>query len=562
VRSQKGHPQSSVTVSSNRQSAIGNRQFLSAGVENVDTFRYLHQAGATAGPQRRIAIEDLLATAIHPADAGESAPRFPEPRLRPLVIGFALLAAGLLAYSQTIAFHWDEGFHILTAHLIDTGKRPYLDFFFPQTPLNAYWNAAWMAIFGARWRMVHVVAALVTLGSVLLMAQYLFALAPDPRWRRAAAFAALALFGLHSLVWEFGAVSQAYPLCLLLVVAAFRLSIAAVDRPRIGMSALVGFLAGAAAGSSLLTAAVAPVLLVWMWLYNRAGNRWTKAAAFMAGAAVACVPILVLFVKGPQQVIFNIFKYHSIYRRLDWEGATAHDVGVASDWLNSSPSLLLVLLALAGIVFIRKSEFLPARRAELRLCLWISLAVTVENMFAHPTFPQYFVFIIPFLTVLAGLGFYAVAARLGNPHQPLAAVILLMVTAVLCLGNSIYEDRDSYTWRKLEQVAKKMKEVTPKGAPLLAPEQIYFLTNWPIPPGMEHEDAHKLKLAPAEEAKLHVVSKAEVEQRVKSGEFPTTVSCDDDETSDLDDWDVYSQKAEFDRCNVYWQFKKNTAKPK
>ncbi|HEY6271277.1 MAG TPA: HD domain-containing protein [Terriglobales bacterium] len=82
-----------------------------------------------------------------------------------------------------------------------------------------------------------------------------------------------------------------------------------------------------------------------------------------------------------------------------------------------------------------------------------------------------------------------------------------------------------------------------------------------IPPGMEHADAHKLQLAPAEAAKLHVVSKAEVERRVKSGEFPTAVSCDDDDTSDLDDWGVYSQKADFDRCAVFWQFKKNTAKP-
>ncbi|HEY6274526.1 MAG TPA: hypothetical protein VIX19_21280, partial [Terriglobales bacterium] len=465
-------------------------------------------------------------TSFHPSVVADSAGRDQTPSLRPLAIAFALLTGGLLVYSQTIAFHWDEGFHILAAHLIDTGKRPYLDFFFPQTPLNAYWNAAWMAIFGAKWRVVHVVAAMVTVGSLLLIAQYLFALVPDRRWRTAAALAALALFGLHSLVWEFGAVSQAYPLCLLLVVASFRSSIAAVDRPGFGMSALAGFFAGAAAGSTLLTAAVAPVLLIWMWLYDRAGNRWTKAAAFLAGAVAACLPVLLLFVRGPHQVIFNILKYHSFYRRVDWEGATSHDIGIATDWFNSSPSLLLVLLALAGLVFVRKTDFSERRRAELRLCLWLPLAISAQNLIAHPTFPQYFIFIIPFLAVLGGLGFHAVAVRLGNPDRPRTAVILLLSTAAICLGNSIYEDRDSYTWRKVERVADKMKQVTPKGAPLLAPEQIYFLTDWPIPPGMEHADAHKLQLAPAEAAKLHVVSKAEVERRVKSGEFPTAVSCD------------------------------------
>ena len=63
-----------------------------------------------------------------------------------------IVAAGLILYSQTYAFAWDEGFHLLAAQLIDAGKRPWLDFCFPQTPLNAYWNAGWMRVFGESWR--------------------------------------------------------------------------------------------------------------------------------------------------------------------------------------------------------------------------------------------------------------------------------------------------------------------------------------------------------------------------------------------------------------------------
>ena len=55
-----------------------------------------------------------------------------------------LMGAGYILYSLTWAFAWDEGFHILTAQLIKDGRLPYIDFFFPQTPLNAFWNAAWM----------------------------------------------------------------------------------------------------------------------------------------------------------------------------------------------------------------------------------------------------------------------------------------------------------------------------------------------------------------------------------------------------------------------------------
>jgi MFS family permease len=482
--------------------------------------------------------------------------------MRPLYLALLLLGVGMVAYSQTLSLFWDEGFHILSARLIDAGKRPYLDFFFPQTPLNAYWNAAWMAIFGARWRVVHVVAALVTTSAVLLMTQYIAGLFPDRRSPLPAAFAGLALFGLHSWTWMAGTLAQAYPLCLLLVVAAFRAAVSGVARPRIGMSTLAGLAAGAAAACSLLTALISPVLLIWMWLYNRAGSRWIKAAAFLGSALVAWIPVLFLFARAPHVVTFDILKYHTLYRQLNWPGVTAHDIGILTDWINSSSSLLLVLLALAGVSFMKKSEFDPARRAEFRLCLWLAVAVAVQNLFAHPTFPQYFVFMIPFLSVLGVVGLFAVVARLDNPHRLWAPVILLMSIMAVCLGNTFYDNRDLTTWRQLEQIANKVKQVTPKDGALLAPEQIYFLASWPIPPGMEHADAHKLKLPPAENARLHILPKEELDQRIKSSGFSTTVICgDDDFVSKVEDWQVYAQSEEIGECTVLWQLEKKDHPP-
>src|SRR5581483_1527961 len=103
---------------------------------------------------------------------------------------FALIAAGLLVYSQTVSFVWDEGFHLLAAQLILTGKKPYLDFCFPQSPLNAYWNAWWMSILGQSWRVAHALAALLTVGAVLLTADFVARRLPVPGWRVAAALAA------------------------------------------------------------------------------------------------------------------------------------------------------------------------------------------------------------------------------------------------------------------------------------------------------------------------------------------------------------------------------------
>jgi 4-amino-4-deoxy-L-arabinose transferase-like glycosyltransferase len=389
-----------------------------------------------------------------------------------------------------------------------------------------------------------------------------FALFHDRRWQTAAALAALALFGLHSLVWDFGTIAQAYPLCLFLVVAAFRAAIAAVTRTRFTMSVLAGFLAGAAAASSLLTAPASAVLLIWIWLYNRMGNRWIKATAFVAGAVASFIPVLVLFTQGPHQVIFDILKYHSIYRRVNWEGSTSHDIGVVTDWVNSSPSLLLVLLAVAGLFFIKKNAGDPERGPEFRLCLWLILAIAAQNIFARPTFPQYFVFLIPFLTVLGVMGFYDMAARFENLDRPQRPVLMLLCITTICLVSSIYDMRDSYTWHHLERVANKAKEVTPKVAQLLAPEQIYFLTHWPVPSGLEYEDMRKLQFSPAENASLHILPKAEVDRQLKAGAFLTTVVCSDDAAvNELDEWKVYSQKADFDECTVFWQLERKTTQP-
>lgn len=488
---------------------------------------------------------------------------------RQLYIAFGLLTAGMLVFSQTRSLLWDEGFHILAAHLIDTGKRPYLDFIYAQTPLNAYWNAGWMRLFGQSWRVVHAVATVATMASIALIVGYVVKLFSGPRWgsgwQSTAAFTTLALLGFHARVWKVGTIAQAYPLCLLLVVLAFRIAIAGVDRPGPGGSALAGLLAGAAASSSLLTAQAAPVLLIWMWFHNRAGNRWIKSAAFVGGGLAACVPLFLLFIRDPHVVLFDILKYHAVYRQLDWSGATAHDIGILTDWVNSTPNLLLALLAGTGVILMKESGFDEIRRGELWLCFWLALAMGVQNMFAHPTFPMYFVFLIPFLAVLGTVGFYVAVTRvLPEPGRQRPAFALLLVITLACLGNSVYDDTDHYTWPEFEQVAAKVREVTPKDAPVLASEQIYFLLGGPVPPGMEYDDSHKLRFSAEESARLHVIPEPEVEEQIKAGAFATAEVCNEEgQFGDVDFWkDYYAQSTSVQLCNIYWDFKgKGAAAP-
>jgi hypothetical protein len=468
----------------------------------------------------------------------------------------ALLFAGLTLYSQTQAFSWDEGFHLLAAQLILGGKRPYLDFCFPQTPLNAYFTAGWMRLFGDTWRAVHVLATMWVAGAAFLTADFIRSRFPVPGWRLAGALAAVVAVGMNSQVVLFGTIGQSYGMCLFLVVAAFRLAIVTVERRGASWAAAAGFMAGAAAASSLLTAPVAPVLLVWIALRNRAGSRWGKLAGYLGGGAIAFLPVAWLYRQGPRQVLFNLVLYQLRYRHVNWTGAAGQDITTLTSWIDSAQGLSLILLAGAGVWFIaRQSDWRRERRAEFYLSLWLALALTAELATAHPTFERYFLLVVPFVAIPAIAGLYTVALRLAGEDRPRFAAICFIVLLTLGLGKAIYEDSDSYSWKDTAEIARKVDQITPPGAALWADELIYFLLRRPPSDGMEFAYAHSIDMPAGQAASLHILTQTELRRRAAAGAYQTVAACyDTDNTDAVKVVDLYRQKATVKDCTVYWDW--------
>ena len=482
-----------------------------------------------------------------------------------LVIGLLILAltAALMTYAQTLAFAWDEGFHLLSAQLILNGKRPYLDYFFPQTPLNAYWNAMWMYVFGDTWRTAHAVAAVMVALSVLLTANFLLRRFPVLKWRLPSAISALFLVGLNIAVFECGTLGQAYAFCLFSIVAAFCLATSAVGSGNLLLPAGAGFMACAAANASLLTAPVGPVLLVWMIAYNRQGNRWLKAFVYAGSALIPSLPFMWLFAHGPSETLFNVFNYHFFYREKAWDGALPHDIDVMFAWLDCLQALLLAVLGFVGLRFIyKRSSWERAQRAEFYLCAWISIAEIIHISTAHPNFPWYYLLTAPFLAILSCAGLYAVSLKLDMPARPFWPVTLICALVVLDLGRNILENRDDMQWADQEKLAAKISEVTPLDKTLLGNEFAYFITRHSPYPGSEHADSHKMTL-PAEQAqRLHILSHADVDQLIKAGTFDTLETDEDDKKIDeLGLKQLYKNSAQIDDTWIFWDRVKSEASP-
>lgn len=489
-----------------------------------------------------------------PTNDAEETPSHTRGRLAFWILILAITASALL-YAVTRAFVWDEGYHLIAAQQISRGRLPYIDFCFPQTLLNAYFNAGIITLFGPHWRPIHVGATLFSMGSMLLTAQYMLTSFPVRRWRLACALSAAVFVGLNEVLIQFGTIGQAYGICLFFSMAAYRVALATPARVSVLLPLSCGILAGVAADSSLLTAPILPALLIWIWVYDRAGLPWRKALAFVGGVGIAFLPVIWLYFKSPEQTIFNVVRYHALFRRADWPSdmANHHDLLVLTSLVDSTQALTLMVLALAGLVFlIKQSDWPRWQRGEFFLAAWIGAAEGAYLCTPHPTFTRYFILLTPFMTVLAMAGLYGVASKMGYGERPKWPAGIAAGLMALMFSNFCVQTFDQTTWQEYEKVAKKMVEVTPKGGRIFADEVVYFILGVSPPSGMECSYTHAVALPPAQEKLEHLVSIAELKEQFARHQFVTVQSCSDAEMERYGLPGPYRYKADMDDCTVFW----------
>jgi hypothetical protein len=471
----------------------------------------------------------------------------------------ALVCAGILVYGLVRAFVWDEGFHLVAAQLILAGKKPYIDFCFPQTPLNAYWNAAWMRLFGQTWRVSHIPAALELDAAILLLTRHLLSRFPVRTWRIPCVLAGMLFFGANSVLLEFGPVAQAYAICVLSGLAAYLLTIPAARRAGWWWAFAAGLCGGIGAASSLLIAPILPVLFIWLLFKNEVGSRSAKSAAFLLGALLPFGPVIWLFAQAPHVVFFNVVQYQAIFRRADWATALAagHDFDVLTSWVDCGQTLLLASFAAVAALFLRRNRKGPQwLRDEFWLAFWTSIALVLYISTAHPTFTRYYIVGMPLYALVAAPGLMLVGSRLVSPTRPFWPAALLVLVLLLSLARSLFDERDGATWHRYEEIATAVSRVTPPGAMLFADEHVYFLLHRLPPSGLEFSYSHKVELPKKEAALLHIISTKELASEVKAGVFATVETCDDDK---IDDWhlaDSYKLRKDVSDCSIFWSLKR------
>ena len=481
------------------------------------------------------------------------------PGISRLAVWLVVLAleVGLLVLSQTVIGYRDEGLHLLAAQLINSGKRPYLDFFFQHPPLYAYLNALCLQIFSPSWRGPHALAALLSGGAILLVAEYVYSRVRMPDWRMPVTIAAAAFMSLNTLAIRFATISQPYAACLFFGAASFRLVVAAAETSSGLVSFCAGIAAGAAAASWLLAAPIAPVLLIWLIWRTRRGHRIKRCTQFLAGCTVPLLQLLWLTVQGPRQVFFDLVEFHLFHRWMNFvpaSGVLRWDLDVLTGWIRSTQGLLLVGLPILSLTDARKWD--TRQRAELYLCAWLAAGLAVSSACAHPTFAQYFILLTPFVSILAALGLYSLGSSLWPARK--AGWVVLATVGLFCMHAYQLRPYLYPCWRQLEAVAQAIDEVVPQTGEFYSPyESVYFAARRMPPSGLENNFAAVIRLPQAFATSLHVVHQSQINEWLKAGRFAAVlIWADDPDIESLGLRRVYQQHREvtcYDlRHYIFW----------
>lgn len=445
----------------------------------------------------------------------------------------------LMVVSQTGIIVGDEGLYLLAAQLVNAGKTPYIDFFYQHTPLYLYVFALWMRLFGESWRSAHLLAAILMGISIILVGNMVVSRLRSLGGYQVFALTTVWFMGCGIITLLYGTMALPYSMAICLIVIAFLLTLKVVNHSCAGLPIVAGLCASAAAMSTLLAMPACIVLMLWMVRYSCPGVRLRRWLQFCSGAAIPLLLLLWLAIQGPRQVLFDLVEYQLFYRRTGagWTDIQTirWDIKVLISWFQSTQAMILCLLSLLGMLFLGEfggqNEYI---RREFTLCGWLIFSLGLFASIAFPTFQQYYIFTVPFLSILASIGAYAISSRI-LPRFP--KILLVLVFIVIFTFDSIYMAHQyslfgKYMigdWKKVEDIADAVSNVANRGRPVYASEAVYFAGQIMPEVGLENSFTALLPSNVANIPQLHIISQSKIDDLLRLGYYGVIVIDNDDE---------------------------------
>lgn len=459
----------------------------------------------------------------------------------------------LVAFSQLGSiFDGDEGMHLVALLLVQHGQQPFVDFYYWHQPLYLYIASAWAAIAGEGWRSARLLSALLTAAATAVIA--VLASALHVRNDRVAWGAVAAIFfALNGLVLRWGTMAHNYAPALLFTVLAMAAAIRSVSATDRRAAFGAGLFAGAATATTLLTAPLLAVLLVWMAANNVAGSGRRKLMAAIVAAPVAFLPVALIAWRAPWRTFFGVV-VHNTYERVDAADTAAYHRELAGIAIRSPQFWLLIGLSACALAWYRRRSPAKPLLRVVTLSTWLLGTFTVCIVILRsPLHAVYLVVLAPSLALLAAAGAAALIDAIGARGR--AGLVAAGIASVFIASQAVSAYRSGALvneWSRIERFAAEVLGVTPRGATVYSSFSfVYFAARRLPPDGFENPWASEMPFPTQTFEAVSLVPAADITRRIQEGEFDTVLIAHGDPRFDEAALDRrYAHRAELDRYFV------------
>ena len=447
------------------------------------------------------------------------------------LIFFTLLFFNLILLSVFVSFRYldaDEGIYLTAAALVQEGKLPYLDFFYPQMPLLPFLysfiaNLGMNSLFLGR-----ILSAFFN----FILGLFLFLFTKRLFNKTSLALTLFFLFSFNGFLLTWHSVIKTYSLSTLFCFFSFiflNFAFAKNEGKKLYFL-LSGLFLGSAFSTRLIFLPLffLAILLIFTLSQELLKKKIAYVLLLSCGFVISSGLIIYFLFSSPFNFTFENFTYH----RLWGENVVQTKPNVLISFLKFSlfpQNLILILLSIFSLILILKKK--ENLNFPVLFSFIFALIIIVSYLFVRPPQPQYYVQALPFLIFASAPALAYLFLKMKKNILKISAWLLgiiyiaSLIPILLIFVSAIREKDKVFQISEVKKVVTLIQKNSNENDEVLSswPGYVVLAQRKPIE-GAETVGYEVIKfLKPEEVEKLKLLSFENLKERIEKKEIPLIV---------------------------------------